>query len=309
MIRIHPALGQPQRRYVAHVLALSALLGVAALGAYGRSDKADVFRIGLSGPLGSDTEGPKAKAAAAILQTFIKNETGMEDEIACQRDWRDLADKLTKGQLQVGVFQGYEFAWAQAQYPSLKPLALAITGPQHLTACLVTREDNTAVQFADLRGRSLCVPNTGQRHLRLVVERAARAEGAEAATFFSDIRSPQNVEDCLNGVIDGTVQAAVVDRAALEAYRESSPGRFNQLKEVMTSRPLPPVVVAFCDKVLDEPTVRRFQQGLVESRQKEKGRMMLTFFQLTAFEAAPDDFGQSLAQTREAYPPPAAGMR
>ena len=39
---------------------------------------------------------------------------------------RELADKMTKGELQLGVFQGYEFAWAQEKQPQLKPLALAV---------------------------------------------------------------------------------------------------------------------------------------------------------------------------------------
>jgi ABC-type phosphate/phosphonate transport system substrate-binding protein len=110
-------------------------------------------------------------------------------------------------------------------------------------------------------------------------------------------------------VVDGTVQAAVVDHAALEAYKRRKPGRFNQLKGVAKSQPLPPVVVAFCDKVLDEPTVRRFREGLVESRNKEKGQMMLTLFRLTAFEVAPNNFQEVLAETRKAYPPPKAEMK
>ena len=174
---------------------------------------------------------------------------------------------------------------------------------------MVARRDGEAKQFDDLRGQSLGLPDTGQRHLRLFVERESQARGAEPDAFFSKISSPQNVEDCLDDVVDGTVQAAVVDHAALEAYKERKPGRFNQLKGVAKSRPLPPVVVAFCDKVLDEPTVRRFREGLVESRNKEKGRMMLTLFQLTAFEVAPNDFEEVLAETREAYPPPKAAMK
>jgi ABC-type phosphate/phosphonate transport system substrate-binding protein len=294
---------------VALVLALSALLGVAAVVAHGRSEKSDVLHIGLSSPLGSDTEGPREKAAALMLQAFIKGETGENDEIVCQKGWRDVADKLARGQLQVGVFQGYEFAWAQEQYPGLKPLALALTGPRSLTACVVARRDGEVKQFADLRGQSLSLPNTGQGHLRMFVERESQAQGAELGAFFSKISSPQNVEDCLDGVIDGVVQAAVVDQAALEAYKERNPGRFNQLTEVAKSQPLPPVVVAYCDKVLAEPTVRRFQMGLMESRNKEKGRMMLTLFKLTGFEAAPNDFAEMLAQTRAAYPALAAGMK
>ena len=99
MTRFYPTFGQPRRRFVSHALVLSALLGVAAVVAHGRSEKSNVLRIGLSGPLGSDTEGPKAKAAAAMLQAFIKGETGMNDEIVCQKNWRDLADGACHGSL------------------------------------------------------------------------------------------------------------------------------------------------------------------------------------------------------------------
>jgi ABC-type phosphate/phosphonate transport system substrate-binding protein len=278
-----------------------------AVVAHGQSEKSDVLRIGLSGPLASDTQGPKEKAVAAMLQAFIKSETGINDEIVCQKNWRDLADKLAKGQLQAGVFQGYEFAWAQEQHPSLRPLVLALTGPRNLTACVVARCDGKANQFDDLRGQSLGLPDTGQRHLRLFVERECQAHGTEPDAFFSKISSPQNVENCLDDVVEGTMQAAVVDHAALEVYKERKPGRFNQLKGVAKSRPLPPVVVAFCDKVLDEYTVRRFRERLVESQNKEKARMMLTLLRLTAFELAPDNFEEVLAETRKAYPPPKTG--
>src|SRR5262249_33697788 len=43
--------GQNRRQIVSHVLALSALLGVAAVVCYGRPEKPDVLHIGLSSPL------------------------------------------------------------------------------------------------------------------------------------------------------------------------------------------------------------------------------------------------------------------
>jgi ABC-type phosphate/phosphonate transport system substrate-binding protein len=299
---------QSRRRFVYRVLVLTALAAAPALAAHGGAEKSDVLHVGTSNPLGSAKDGPKEKAAVATLQLFIRNETGMNNEIVRQKDWRELAEKLVKGELQVGVFQGYEFAWAQEKHPNLKPLALALTVGRNPTACVVVPRDGEAKEFADLRGQSLGLPDTGQHHLRLFVERESQARGAEPKEFFSEINSPQNVEDCLDDVVDGAVQAAVVDHAALDAYKRRKPGRFEQLKEVAKSRPLPPVVVAFCDKVLDDVTVKRFREGLVEARNKEKGRMMLTLFRLTAFEVAPDDFGEALAETRTAYPPPTAKM-
>jgi ABC-type amino acid transport substrate-binding protein len=48
------------------------------------------------------------------------------------------------------------------------------------------------------------------------VERQSEAGGKKAAAFFSSITSPDNIEDALDDLVDGKVQATVVDRAALE---------------------------------------------------------------------------------------------
>ena len=44
---------------------------------------------------------------------FIRDETGLASKIGYQKDWRDLADRLATGELHLGVFEGFELAWAQ----------------------------------------------------------------------------------------------------------------------------------------------------------------------------------------------------
>src|SRR5262249_38599769 len=101
-----------------------------------------------------------------------------------------------------------------------------------------------------------------------------------------------------------TVKAAVADRAALDGYKRRKPGRFKQLKEVAHSQPFPPTTVAYYDSFLDEATLRRFRDGLLNAGRTERGETMLTFFRLTGFESVPSDLDRVLAQTRKAYPPP-----
>jgi ABC-type phosphate/phosphonate transport system substrate-binding protein len=268
--------------------------------------KIDVLHIGTSGTLTAEKEGPKEKAALTTLQTFIKDETGMNDEITRQKDWHELAEKMSKGELNLGVFQGYEFAWAQEEHAGLKPLALAVNVTRYPVAYVVTRRDDQAKDFAGLQGQSLCLPDTGQPFLRLFVERESQAKSKDLKTFFSKITSKQGVEDCLDDVVDGTVQATVVDRTALLAYKQRKPGRFDKLKEVAQSQPFPPVVIAYYDKVLDESTLKRFRDGLLGAANKEKGKTMLTLFRLTGFDPIPEDFQKVLASTRKTYPPPQA---
>src|SRR5207248_2040164 len=119
----------------------------------------------------------------------------------------------------------------------------------------------------------------------------------------SKVDPKENAEDALDDVVDGVVQATVVDRASLEAYKRRKPGRFNRLKPVAESKPFPPVVVAYSGTSLDEDTRRRFRDGLLGAAKKERGQMMLTLFRLTGFEGIPADFGKVREETRKNYPP------
>jgi ABC-type phosphate/phosphonate transport system substrate-binding protein len=136
----------------------------------------------------------------------------------------------------------------------------------------------------------------------LFVERQAQAAGKKLDAFFSKVATKENAEDALDDVVDGVIQATVVDRAALEAYKRRKPGRFKQLKPAAESKPFPPVVVAYYGTNLDDATLRRFRDGLLGAAKKERGQMMLTLFRLTGFEPVPDDFGKVLAETRKNYP-------
>ena len=101
-------------------LAASALLALPSQNAGAADQKLDVLRIGTSGQLTGRTTGPKEKAGLDSLHKYIKEEDGLDNEIIRQKDWRELADKLMKGQLHLGVFQGYEFAWGRAESPRIE---------------------------------------------------------------------------------------------------------------------------------------------------------------------------------------------
>jgi ABC-type phosphate/phosphonate transport system substrate-binding protein len=294
---------QPRPRGILLVLGLGTLLAIPAAAVTRQEGKLDVLRIGSSGTLTGDNQGTKEKSALETLKAFIKDETGLNNEILRQKNWRELADKMAKGKLQVGVFQGYEYAWAQEKYPALKPLALAINVYRYPVVYVVVKRDNPAKDFAGLKGQAVAVPGTGQQYLRLFIERACAAQGKKPEEFFAKIKSPENFETALDEVVDGTLQAVVADRAALEGYKRRKPGRFRQLREVDKSQPLPPTVIAYYDSVLDEATLKRFRDGLLNASRTEKGETMLTYFRLTGFETVPSDFARVLAQSRKDYPP------
>jgi len=240
------------------------------------------------------------------LKVFIKEETGLDNDIIRQKNWRELADKMAKRKLHVGVFHGDEFAWATQKYPELKPLALAVNIDRYPVGHVVTRRDNKAKTVADLSGATLTMASSAPHFLRTFLNQVG---GKNPEEFFSKVKLQENVEDALDDVVDGVVQAAAVDRASLLAFKRRKPGRFKQLKDVAHSDPFPPVVIAYYDKVLDEALLRRFKVGLLGAILKEKGRTMLTLFRLTAMQDVPEDFPKVLARTQKAYPPPSKDER
>jgi len=299
-------LSRQSRRPVLQACALAGFLIIPCAIAYTQQANLDVLRIGTSGSLSTDNNPGKEKGAMASLQAFIKDETGLKNEIVREKDWRTLTDKLTKGELHLGVYQGFEYAWAQEGHPGLKPLALAVNVYRYPVAYVVTRRDAPVKTFQDLEGKTLALPPAAGRHVRLFVERECTVAGKPPEKFFSKVTTPDNVEDALDDAVDGTVQAVAADRTTLDAFKRRKPGRFNQLKEVAHSQPFPPPVVAHYGSYLDEGTLTRFRDGLINASKKDKGQMVLTLFHLTGFAAVPDDFGQVLAETRKLYPPPDA---
>jgi ABC-type phosphate/phosphonate transport system substrate-binding protein len=284
-------------------LLFPALLGLLS-SSNGQTKKPNVLRIGTSGSLALDTSGAKDDTALETLKSFIKTETGFDNEIIPQKNWSALAEKLAGKEVELGVFQGYEFAWARAKYSSLQPLALAVNVYPYRFAYLVIRQDNTITDVRGLQGRAVALPNVGQAHLGIYLDHLTRSQGKTPEAFFSRVTTPTSIEDALDDVVDKVVDATVVDRVGLEAYKRRKPGRFSQLKALARSSAFPPPLVAYCNGALDQATLDRFQQGLLNASRKEAGQKLLTLFKLTGFATLPQDFDRVLQETQQQYPPP-----
>jgi len=172
---------------------------------------------------------------------------------------------------------------------------------------LVSRHDGPARDFAALQGKSVAIPSSAPRFLRMFVEVQAKGSGKTPDQFFAKITTPDNFEDALDDAVDGNVDGAVADRAALESFKRRKPGRFRQLKEVVHSEPFPPVVISHFNNVIDAATLTRFRLGLLNAAKKERGETVLTLFRITNFEAPPADFEQVLVATRKLYSPSDSG--
>src|SRR5262245_47906556 len=109
------------------LFACAALIGLGSWSAPADAQKKiEVLRIGASGGLTSDKAEKKDQSALKELKLFIKEETGLTNDILDMKDWVELTDKMAGGEMHLGVYQGFEFAAAVEKNPNLKPLALAV---------------------------------------------------------------------------------------------------------------------------------------------------------------------------------------
>jgi len=216
-----------------------AILLAAVVGVLAQDSKPKTLLIGSTGLGDSDA---KDKAALKTLKKFIKEETGLDNEIQQQRGWREVADDLAADKVHIGVFQGPEFAWAKAKHPKLEPLALGINVERYPVAYLVAKKGGKVSKVADLEGKDLALASAAPRFLFSFLRKET---GKNPEKYFKALKKSENVEDALDDVVDGNVPAAIVDKGALEAFRRRKPGRFKQLEPVARSEPFPPVVIAY----------------------------------------------------------------
>src|ERR1700722_3782286 len=118
----------------------------------GQGTNLKVLRIGSTISGLSKIDPKKEEANLQTLKSFIKDETGLPNEIVRVSDWSELADKMAKGDVQLGAFEGFEFAWAQEKNPALKPLALAVNKYPFPVVYLLVNKTKGPKDFAGLAG-------------------------------------------------------------------------------------------------------------------------------------------------------------
>jgi hypothetical protein len=96
---------------------------------------------------------------AAPFNKLVFDQTGLTSGVTHDGPWPNVADKLMKGDYEVGVFLGHEFAWAQAKYPDLEPIVKIVPLHRNLQAFLIVRYDCEAKTIADLKNKKLALPN------------------------------------------------------------------------------------------------------------------------------------------------------
>jgi len=212
-----------------------------------------------------------------MWSTLVKRQAGIQTEFKLV-DTDRLGQQLADQELEMAVFQGYEFAWVSQRDRQLRALVIVVNEKPYLHAAFVVRQDAKAKKVSDLQGQTVALHRGRLSHVRLYFERSCEALAKEPKDFFGPMAMAPSAEEALDDVVDGVVQATVVDTIALDAYQRRKPGRFRMLKKLAQSPPFPDPVICCRASAIDDKTLEQFRGGMIRSDQNARGRQMLTLF-------------------------------
>jgi ABC-type phosphate/phosphonate transport system substrate-binding protein len=261
------------------------------------------IRVGIVRSLFRDIPEPLIKISMIPFRALMHEQTGLNCDLIPPTDAYDLGDQLAKHQVELAVFQGFEFAWVREKHSELKPLIIAVNKHRNRKAHLIVRDDYPGTGVTNLKGKELAIPTRSRDHCRLFVERTCQECGSQSISqFFSKISGNLNVEEALDILADDGLQAVVVDDVALECYQRRKPGRFGQLKDLCQSEWFPDTIVAYSPGAFSNVTLDSLRRGLKNADKSSIGRQLLTLWLMTEFEDLPKDFDKLLTDTSKAYP-------
>jgi ABC-type phosphate/phosphonate transport system substrate-binding protein len=280
------------------------MLGALSLTRPAPAADAKTVHVGLVNTLFRDESDKQIESMAGPFKSLMKEQAGVVGEVVAGGDWEQLAAKIKDGKVQLGAFNGFEYAWAKQKNKDLKVLMVGVNQQPYSKAVIVVRKDDKAADVAALKGYEVSLPQISRENTRLFLTTRGVPKGMAIDKFFSKVGKPRTPQDALDDLAEGTTQAAAVEDSDLEAFRKKFPKTAAKLRVLAESEKFPPAVVAYLPGALPEDTLKKLQTGMIDAKKTERGRKLLDLCRITGFEAVPADFEQVLMDILKAYPEP-----
>jgi ABC-type phosphate/phosphonate transport system substrate-binding protein len=286
-------------------------LGVIGMGAAAYLPGASVFaedpraiQIGIPQNLFRDVPKPLYEAVAPQIGKLMQKVMGVSGNVMLLSGGDEVRRDLDENKVQLGVFHGFEFAWAQSKNPELRPLVIAVKQNQKLNAQVIVASNSSIAKLEDLKDQPVAIAKGTPEHARLFLSRRTQRIGHRMDKFFGPRSSPNNVTAALDDVINGKAKATVVDGAAWESYTFNFPGKAAKLKPLLKSEDFPAGVIAYKQGALTEAEIKRYRDGLTAAHQCSDGMQLMMLAKMKRFEVIPADYQQTCTNIARAYPPP-----
>lgn len=244
----------------------------------------------------------------ALLPTFtrlMESQTGVKGQPVLLAGPEDVRKQLADGKIQLAVFHGFEYAWAQSKNPELRPLVIAVSQDNpRLTAQIIVSHESKVQNLEELKGQRLALPRGTREHCRLFASRRTLERGHRLEKFFGRISRPSHVGAALDDVAAGRADATVVDGKAWEDYKWARPLQARRLRTLMQSEVFPTGVIAYKSGGIPDATLKKFRDGLSSAHEQLAGKQLMSLWKLSKFDDVPVDYQDTLNNIVKAYPPP-----
>jgi ABC-type phosphate/phosphonate transport system substrate-binding protein len=261
-------------------------------------------QIGLPQTLFKDVPKSLMEALMPTFKKLMERQMGKPGDVMLLSGADEVGRDLGDGKVQLGVFHGFEFAWAQTKNPDLRPLVIAVKQNQKLNAQVIVASNSSYEKLEDLKDQPIAIAHGTPEHARLFLSRRTQRIGHRMEKFFGPRSTPQNVVLALDDVINGKAKATVVDGAAWENYCWMNPARAAKLKPLIKSEDFPAGVIAYKQGGLTDADIKRFRDGLTTAHENSMGMQLMMLWKMKRFDVVPADYQQTLTNIAKAYPPP-----
>ena len=246
-------------------------VGLLAAGAAHAQQPAGGVRIGMVQGMFRDVNPAVVQAMSRPLRELISRQSGLTGDVQILPDAFALSDQMAAGRFEMGVFHGFEFAWARERNPNLVPVAVTVPPGRTLRTVVVVRADSKLSGLADLKDEAVLVPRGSKAHVHLDLERERLKLPATTAT--PKHKPALTAEEALDQVVAGDAAAAVVDSANLTGYQNLQPGAARQLRVLVQSEKFPPTVLAYHKGTADPAAVEQVRKLLLNAHQTPAARL------------------------------------
>lgn len=242
------------------------------------------------------------KILGSPLRELLRREAGVTGDIAFASDLHTLTDRLKAKKCELGVFHGYEFAWAKQRNPDLIPLVVTVYPTGRPQACVLVREDSPVKSLADLKDAAVTIPSGTRGHCLLYLTK--QRDGFPETTATPKQKPPVTSEDALDAVVRGESPAALVDAAALVGYQNLQPGAAKKLRVLCKSDAFPQNVIAYSKGALTDETAKKLRKALIEAHETPAGKPLMILWSIKRFDEIPSEYDKHLEAAAKAYPTP-----
>src|SRR5262249_33280490 len=169
---------------------------------------------------------------------------------------------LAEEKLHIAVMEGIEFAWARQKHPELRPLMIAINQKPYVRSYLVVHKGGPIKQFSDLKGKTVSDYRFTRIFSWLYLDRRCKeVANATHKEYFGKRVRKDFAEEMLDDVIDGKVDAAIIEEVCMDGYQRRKPERFKELVILEQSEQFPASVVVYKNGKVDRETLKRLHDG------------------------------------------------